>query len=208
MKKIVFITGISTDVGKTFVTREELGRAFLRGERAVVIKAVQTGTENYPYDVDTVYAAFPKAPRLPRHLEIPFEFKFGASVACAARYEKRCAPRIEEIVEKLKEAFLDERFDLYLIEGAGGLMVPINEHDCMIDLIKALDAPVILVADSFLGMLNHTILSIEMLLRYQIEIEKIVLNSYPKEPDFIANDNLFELRQRYPLLCFETEIKR
>jgi dethiobiotin synthetase len=63
-----------------------------------------------------------------------------------------------------------------IIEGAGGLMVPLNERHFMLDLIKRLDLPVLLVARSTLGTINHTLLSLEQLRRSRVEILGVVLN--------------------------------
>jgi dethiobiotin synthetase len=75
-----------------------------------------------------------------------------------------------------------------IVEGAGGLMVPLNQHDYMIDLIKFLKLPVCLVARSALGTINHTLLSIAQLRRCEVPILGVILNGErnPSNRDAIA----------------------
>lgn len=68
-----------------------------------------------------------------------------------------------------------------IVEGAGGIMVPLNETHLMLDLMKQLDIPVLLVAQSKLGTINHTLLSLELLKRNDLEIFGIIMNG-PKNP--------------------------
>jgi dethiobiotin synthetase len=63
-----------------------------------------------------------------------------------------------------------------IIEGAGGLMVPLNEKDLIIDLIKKFDAEVVLVSKNYLGSINHTLLSVELLRSYAIPIRKLIFS--------------------------------
>jgi dethiobiotin synthetase len=63
-----------------------------------------------------------------------------------------------------------------VIEGAGGLMVPLNDHFLMIDLIKKLDVEVVLISQNYLGSINHTLLSITALKQYGIKISGIIFN--------------------------------
>ena len=78
---------------------------------------------------------------------------------------------------------LEKDFDLVIIEGAGGLRVPITKNFEVIDLIKAINATVILVISPFLGTINHTLLSIEAMKSRKISFKGVVINFYPKNPN-------------------------
>ena len=82
----------------------------------------------------------------------------------------------------MNQIILPETQNRLIIEGAGGLMVPLNEKDLMVDLIQKLDAEVILVVSHYLGSINHSLLSIELLLQRNIPIKGIIINGKP-DPD-------------------------
>ena len=72
---------------------------------------------------------------------------------------------------------------MVIVEGAGGLRVPIGKNFEVIDLISTLKARTILVVLPFLGTINHTLLSVEALKRRKIKLEGVVINRYPKRPN-------------------------
>ena len=69
-----------------------------------------------------------------------------------------------------------------IVEGAGGIMVPLNEHDLMLDLMKKLQLPILLVAESGLGTINHTLLSLDLLKKHSLPVLGVVMNG-PLNPD-------------------------
>lgn len=154
-----FVTGTDTDVGKTVVSAalcQHLGAAYW--------KPVQAGS---PSDSDRV--------RQLVDVEIVPEryvLKAPMSPHAAASLEGRHI--------RLSDFQLPRQRPL-IVEGAGGLMVPLNNQELMIDLIELLQLPVVLVARSGLGTLNHTLLSLEALQRRQIPIAGVVLNG-PEHP--------------------------
>ena len=103
----------------------------------------------------------------------------------------------KEIIKQIKK--IDNEYDLVLVEGAGGLRVPITKDIEIIDLIKSLKAKVILVVTPFLGTLNHTLMSVDTLKHRKIDLEGIIINFYPKNP------NISELHN--PILINEKKIK-
>ena len=82
-------------------------------------------------------------------------------------------------INNILKTLSNEQHSSMIIEGAGGLMVPLNDKDYVIDLIKKINFPVILVARSSLGTINHTLLSISALEQYNIPIKGIILNGDP-----------------------------
>ncbi|RUM61673.1 MAG: ATP-dependent dethiobiotin synthetase BioD, partial [Persephonella sp.] len=84
-------------------------------------------------------------------------------------------------------------YNVVIVEGAGGLLVPIKKINGKIftylDLIKALDVPVIIVAKSTLGTINHTVLTVRALKNEGVYIKGIIMNKYPQNPDWVVKTN-------------------
>ncbi len=166
--KTLFITGTDTDVGKTWVSAAMAKEGLANGLSVGYYKPIQTGAP--PGDCDFIESALNG--QIPVFNRYCFEPPVTPSVA-----DIDGIIRMETLAEDIKT--YEKQFDLLLVEGAGGLMVPITPDKLMIDLIQMLSMPVVLVAHSQLGTINHTLLSVEALLNRNIPIEKIVLNFYP-----------------------------
>ena len=163
--KRIIICGTDTDVGKTIVSS-----FFVQGLKGVYWKPIQSGTEEGT-DTKTVCKLLNLEPN--RHLPERYTFKAPVSPHWAAEKESSF---IEP--NKLNLPNLDK---LIIIETAGGLMVPLNRNWLQIDQLKVWSAPIILVARTGLGTLNHTLLSLEALRNRDINILGIVLNGPPHE---------------------------
>ncbi|MDD3118446.1 MAG: dethiobiotin synthase, partial [Victivallales bacterium] len=116
-----FVTGVGTDIGKTFVTAGLARRAIDAGIKTALVKPVQTGTDDYPPDVVTIARLVDGLYPLPREIAIPFEFKFAASPHLAAQREGR-ALITADIVAACRRAEQTPGPELLLFEGAGGLI--------------------------------------------------------------------------------------
>tara|TARA_B100000965_G_scaffold167544_1_gene139726 strand:- start:333 stop:977 length:645 start_codon:yes stop_codon:yes gene_type:complete len=171
--KRIIICGTDTDVGKTIVSS-----FFVQGLKGVYWKPIQSGTEEGT-DTQTVCKLLNLEPN--RHLSERYKFKAPVSPHWAAELESSF---IEP--NNLKLPNLEK---LIIIETAGGLMVPLNRNWLQIDQLKVWGAPVILVARTGLGTLNHTLLSLEALKNRNINVLGIVLNGPPH------NDNPKTLEQ-------------
>ena len=168
----VFITGTDTGVGKTLV-----GCALARGLRAAgfdvgVMKPVEAGvSEAGPQDA----LALRDAAGVQDELELicPLQFAMPAAPEAAAIAEHRHAT-----LDLIRAAFdsLAQRHEALLVEGAGGLLVPLDEKLTMADLAMALDLPVLIVARAALGTINHTRLSIEACEARGIEVLGVVVS--------------------------------
>jgi len=172
-KKRIIICGTDTDVGKTIVSS-----FFVQGLKGVYWKPIQSGTEEGT-DTKTVCKLLNLGPN--RHLSERYKFKAPVSPHWAAEKESSF---IEPTNLKLPD--LNK---LIIIETAGGLMVPLNRDWLQIDQLKVWGAPIILVARTGLGTLNHTLLSLEALKNRNINVLGIVLNGPPH------NDNPKTLEQ-------------
>ena len=161
--KRIIICGTDTDVGKTIVSS-----FFVQGLKGLYWKPIQSGTEEGT-DTKTVCNLLNLEPN--RYLSEKYKFKAPVSPHWAAEQES-------DFIEpsNLKLPDLDE---LIIIETAGGLMVPLNRDWLQIDQLKVWGAPIILVARTGLGTLNHTLLSLEALKNRNIDVLGIVLNGPP-----------------------------
>lgn len=158
-----FVTGTDTSVGKTLVCAWLLSHL-----KADYWKPIQSGPEK-DYDV------IKHLTQLANHQihQPTYDLTLPMSPNQAA------AP--EDIHIELEDFHLPHSMRPLIVEGAGGIMVPLNERDMVIDLIKHLDLPTILVARSGLGTLNHTLLTLEALHSRDIHVAGIILSGPPHE---------------------------
>ncbi len=172
--KQVFITGIGTDVGKTVISA--ILTEYLQAD---YWKPVQSG-DLHNSDSMKVRALVSNAKSVfhPERYRLTNPLSPHASAA------------IDGIQISLDDFELPQTDNNLIVEGAGGLFVPINERDTVIDLIERLKIPVILVSRNYLGSINHTMLSIEALKARNIQIEGIVFNgaSTPATERFIEEN--------------------
>ncbi len=158
--KHFFITGIGTAIGKTLVSA-----IFTEALKADYWKPVQAGNLEFT-DTDFVKSHITNG--ISKFHNETYKFKTPAS--------PRYAAEIDNITIHPENFKIPQTSNHLIIEGAGGLMVPMTENFLMIDLIKKLNAEVILVSQHYLGSINHTLLSIEALKNRQIPIKGIVFN--------------------------------
>ncbi|MCY4531981.1 MAG: dethiobiotin synthase [Gammaproteobacteria bacterium] len=179
----IFVTGTSTDIGKTVVSG-----VLVAGLRAHYWKPVQTGL-NEGTDTDWIR----------RHTAIPESRIHRETYSLQQPLSPHAAAVLEDVEIKLDAfAIPDVPVDDFLVvEGAGGIMVPLNRQHYMLDLIKSLDIPVLLVADSQLGTINHTLLSLLQLRRCGIAIIGVVMNG-PKNQ---GNREALEFYGEAPILA-------
>lgn len=159
-----FVTGIGTGVGKTIVSS-----VLCEALKADYWKPVQCGNlDNTDSDIIKSLLSNKKSKI---HPEI-----YRLNTPASPHY----ATALENIIIDPEKIILPETENTIVIEGAGGLMVPLNENFLMIDLIKKLDVEVILVSQNYLGSINHTLLSIDALKSRKIKIKGIVFNGEPQ----------------------------
>lgn len=161
--KQFFVTGISTEVGKT-VASAILTEAL----KADYWKPVQSGDLDYS-DTDKVKAWISND----RSVFHPEAYRLNTPAS------PHWAAEIDGIEIKLDQFQLPKTDNHLIVEGAGGLLVPLNEKDLLIDLMERLNIPVILVSMNYLGSINHSLLSIEALQRRNIPIAGILFNGKP-----------------------------
>ena len=183
------VTGIDTDIGKTIVTGL-LAKAVLQtGKKIITAKAVQTGCEGISEDI--IYHRKQMGCELfdedREGITCPYLFKVPCSPHLAADIEGR---EINPGVITANIDLLKKRYELVLLEGAGGLFVPLTGDHLMIDFFKSNDWPVILVSSSRLGSINHTLASIEALRSRDMELSGLVYNCFTDTDPRIERDSL------------------
>lgn len=173
-QKTLFVTGIGTEVGKT-VCSAVLTKYF----EAEYWKPVQSGDLEYS---DTMKIKNWVGKHTVCHPE-RYRFKLAASPHQSAREEG--------ILIDLNEFKLPETQNHLIIEGAGGLMVPLNDKEFIIDLIEKLNVPAALVVKNYLGCINHTLLSVLVLNQKKIKLNYLILNgNFPPDTERVICENI------------------
>jgi len=170
-KKGFFITGTDTGVGKTFFSA-----LLIKKYNFDYWKPIQTGKflEN-----DTLYIKQKIGNKKNIFHKSAYLFKKPLSPHLASNYEK-----ISINIKKIKKPSSKRPL---IIEGAGGILVPLNKKNLIIDLIKKFKLPVIVISKSILGTINHTLMTLELLKRNKIKVFGVVLNNIKNKKE--GNDN-------------------
>ncbi len=157
----IFVSGIGTDVGKSVVSA-----AIVEATGADYWKPVQTGDKDTDFVSSLVTRPFRLHPAI-------YTFQKPASPHVAAA--------LENAVIQPEKILLPETENNLVVEGAGGVLVPLNDKFLVIDFIQQLNIPVVLVSRNYLGSINHTLLSIEALRQRNIKLLGVVFNGTPNE---------------------------
>jgi dethiobiotin synthetase len=182
---VLFITGTDTGVGKTVATAAIGWALAASGRRVAVLKPAQTGVAPHePGDAEFVLAALSstQAPAT----ACPYRLRAPAAPLVAARAE---GVRLDLACIRESFAALRASHDEVLVEGAGGLLVPLLEGLTMADLAAALDLPVVIVARPGLGTINHTLLTVEAARARGLAVLGVVLSGWRPPADLATRTN-------------------
>ena len=194
---VLFITGIDTNIGKTFATGMIACALAEKGKKVITQKMIQTGCTEVSEDIE-----------MHRKIQgIPFTEEDKAGLTCPYIFTYPCSPHmaaakdgrridLETITQATRR--LRETYEYVLLEGAGGLMVPNDMESLTIDYVKKQAYPLILVTSGKLGSINHTLLSLYACERYGIEVKAIVYNQYPSIDPLIEANTLEYLKAKFP----------
>ncbi|TBV82825.1 MAG: dethiobiotin synthase [Desulfobulbaceae bacterium] len=206
-KKVIFIGATDTDVGKTLISGLLVDYLRRQGVGAGYQKWTATGCRegDEPEDLRTIktLTAAGNGPIRPAaqaiggggedpdsalDLAVPYRFRLPASPHLAAAEEGR---EIDPEVVKSRFAQALAAHEVLIVEGAGGLMVPLTRQLLLIDLVAELRLPTLLVARSGLGTINHSLLSLEALRHRSIPVLGLICtDEEPNPPEIIVNDNI------------------
>lgn len=188
--KALFVSGTDTAVGKTVITGCLAKYLSLKGHNVITQKWIQTGcNSNFPSDIKSHLKIMERdINNMKERLSYiaPYVFNTACSPHLASKIENKRIDR-NKIIKALK--ILSQRFDFVIVEGTGGALVPFNKKRLVIDIVKDLDLPVLVVAGNKLGAINHTLLTIEALALRKIKIFGLVFNELKKENKLILKDN-------------------
>ena len=189
MNGIYFVTGIDTNIGKSIATGWLAKQLFDCDRSVITQKLVQTGNNGYSEDIELhrkiMGIDFTEVDK--KGLTAPVIFSYPASPHLASRIDNQNLDL--EIISKAIEK-LASQYDIVLLEGAGGPMVPLTTDLLTIDYIAQRAYPVILVTSGRLGSINHTLLCFEALLQRGMELYKVIYNMYPSTDKIIEDDTL------------------
>lgn len=187
MNGVYFISGIDTDAGKTYVTGHIARHLMKEGKRVITQKFIQTGNAGMSEDIE-VHRRIMGTGMLPEdldHTTAPVIFSYPASAQLAARIDGR---EIDlGVIDRATERLLS-LYDVVLVEGAGGLAVPITDTFMAIDYVESRRLPLILVTNGVLGSINHTVLSLEAVRARGIELAAVIYNEHFDTDAVIAAD--------------------
>lgn len=191
---VYFISGIDTDAGKSIVTGVIARTLLKKGVNVVTQKFIQTGCVGISEDILKHREIMGIEP-----LEVdkdgttcPYVMTYPASPHLAAEIDK-----VDIDVKRIHQSTvkLAALYDMVLLEGAGGLYVPVTRDYLTIDYIQEYKHPLILVSSSKLGSINHTLMSLELCRLRGIEVKYVVYNDFPNDSEFIKNDSITIIRQ-------------
>lgn len=190
----IFITGIDTDAGKSYATGWIARGMIDAGINVITQKFVQTGNTDFSEDID-IHRKLMGTDMLPEdrlHTTAPEIFTYPASPDLAARIDGR-----ELDLNAISNATdaLEEKYGNVLIEGAGGLMVPLKGEYLTIDYMREHNLPAILVTNGRLGSINHTLLALSALRNAGIRLFAVIYNSHFDKDKIICEDTRNYIRQ-------------
>jgi dethiobiotin synthetase len=198
---IYFVSGIDTEIGKTYATGYLAKLWTAQGQRVITQKLVQTGNVDVSEDIAKHREIMGSGWFQEDHekLTMPQIFSYPASPHLATRLDGRALDFAKiEAATKL----LAERFDVVLLEGAGGLMVPLTTEILTIDYIAQHQFPVILVTSGGLGSINHTLLSLEALKHRGLDLYAVVYNLKDQSKDPIISQDTAAYLKNYLMKHF------
>jgi dethiobiotin synthetase len=184
---VIFITGIDTDSGKTIATGLMARYLIKSGISVITQKIVQTGCDKISDDI----AMHRKIMGIDlteddrNGLTCPYIFKYPASPHLSAGFENKKID-INIISEATKQ--LSAKYDIVLLEGVGGLLVPLNNETTLLDYIEMNNYSIIIISSAKLGSINHTLLTMEAIKNRDLKIRGLFYNHFPKQDREILND--------------------
>jgi len=185
------IAGIGTEIGKTFISS-----ILTESLQADYWKPIQSGALDFT-DTDTVRSLISND----KSVFYPETYRLNQPMSPHA------AAAIDGVEIKISKFELPQTNNHLIVELAGGIIVPLNDQETNLDLIQKLNIPVILVSKNYLGSINHTLLSAEVLKMNNIEVKGLIFNGEQNKysEDFILNYTKLECLGRVP---FEENINK
>lgn len=195
MKQAYFVTGTDTGIGKTYVACQMIRDYVAQGYRVVGMKPVAAGCELVDgewVNEDVTLLTQASNVKAPLHLVNPYCFRPPIAPHIAAEQAG-----VDIQMEVIQSAFEDlkQLADIVIVEGAGGLLVPLDPHHTIADLIACLNIPILFVVGMRLGCINHALLTMEVMQARSLNVAAWVAN--PIDPSMLCYDeNLSTLQTK------------
>ncbi len=196
---VLFISGIDTDIGKTIATGQLARALYQKGCKVITQKLVQTGCCDIAEDLITHR----------NMMGMPLQGVDKDGTTCPYVFSKPASPHLSSALEQTAiepdvitaatDKLLKE-YDIVLLEGAGGLMVPITPSLLTLDYIAKQGYPIVLVTSGRLGSINHTLLSIEAIERRSLSLHAVIYNQWqPNNEDsaYKKDDEIVDSTRQY-----------
>ena len=193
---VYFVSGIDTGIGKTYTTGYLAKLWREQGQNVITQKLVQTGNVGFSEDIQQHrdIMGIAEFPEDIEKLTMPEIFSYPASPHLAAQLDGR-ALNFASIAQATEQ--LAERYEVVLLEGAGGLMVPLTSDVLSIDYVQQHNLPVILVSSGRLGSINHTILSLEALKQRNMTLHALAYNLKDESQDALISKDTADYLKAY-----------
>jgi dethiobiotin synthetase len=185
----MFVTATGTDIGKTFVTCGMITELRARGRAVDAFKPIVTGFDAHAAhvsDTGRLVAALGR-PLTPNEIAqvSPFRLRAPLSPDIAARIEG--ASIDFKALNTFCRSAISRRKDALIIEGIGGIMVPLDAHHTVLDWMIEIGLPAILVAGSYVGTLSHTLTALDVLDRHKLKVAAVVVSETPGSAATLAD---------------------
>ena len=199
--QIYFVSGIDTGIGKTYTTGYLAKLWFEQGQNVITQKLIQTGNDDVSEDIEKHREIMGRGwfAEDESKLTMPEIFSYPASPHLATQIDGR-----DIDFEKIENATqqLADKFDVVLLEGAGGLMVPLTTELLTIDYLVEKNYPIILVSSGRLGSINHTLLSLEAIQQRGLNLFAMAYNLKDESQDPKISQDTAGYLKRYLNLHF------
>ena len=199
--QIYFVSGIDTCIGKTYTTGYLAKLWFEQGQNVITQKLIQTGNDDVSEDIEKHREIMGRGwfAEDESKLTMPEIFSYPASPHLATQIDGR-----DIDFEKIENATqqLADKFDVVLLEGAGGLMVPLTTELLTIDYLVEKKYPIILVSSGRLGSINHTLLSLEAIQQRGLNLFAVAYNLKDESQDPKISQDTAGYLKRYLNLHF------
>lgn len=193
---VYFISGIDTGIGKTYTTGYLAKLWNAQGKKTITQKLIQTGNLDISEDIEQHREIMGMGwfPEDEMKLTMPEIFTYPASPHLATKIDGR-----EIDFQKIENATaqLAEKYEIVLLEGAGGLMVPLTTDLLTIDYVAEKKHPIIFVTSGRLGSINHTILSLEAIKNRGLELYAVAYNLKDESQDELISKDTAEYLKGY-----------
>lgn len=193
---VYFVSGIDTGIGKTYVTGYLAKKWIDEGQSVITQKLIQTGNQDRSEDIEKHREIMGRGwfEEDDLKLTMPEIFSYPASPHLASKIDGR-----EINFEKIEQATqqLAGKYEVVLLEGAGGLMVPLTDQLLTIDFLVEKKYPIILVSSGRLGSINHTLLSLEALKTRGLALFALAYNLNDESQDPLISKDTSEYLKNY-----------